>query len=721
MKPKHTLFFFFFLLSICTQAQNTFKAIIKDSITHESLLGVTVNIENTSKGQTSDVNGMVTINNVPDGTQHFIFYFIGYKKVVLSFNFPLTSTDPFIIYLTPEQTDLEEITVTSTRTNSHIDDLPTKVEVLGQEDMDEESTIVPGNVSSILGDLSIITIQRTSQVNGNDAIRMQGLDPKYTQIMRDGMPLYGGFSGSLGVLSIPPLDLKQVEIIKGSASTLYGGGAISGLINFISKTPTDSIQATTILNGSSLKEGNLNTFISGKRKKTGATLFAGANIKQPVDINADGFTEVPSDQNYTLHPRFFFDLSKKTNLIIGLSSNYDKRLGGDIKAIKNGADSIHPFLQTEELFRNTIDLTLSKQFSRRNTLTLKTAGSAFQRNINYSGFLFNGIQYSTYTELNDVIQLKKHTIVGALNYISESFVLNKNNAPFFYNYYYNTIGSFLQDDWQAFKKLSFQLGLRYDHHNTFGSFILPRLSLFYRPTQKFSLRLAAGSGYKTPNMFDLSEPSANISNIGIAAVVPENSYGVNADINYHTVLFEKLSMSINQAFYYTTIQHPVMLSTDTLNRLIANNGEYKVSSYGTDTYIRLQYEDIELYLGYNHTESLQLFDSTYINMPFNPKDKFSTTLAYEIEGKWRMGIEAAFNANQYIGVNEKVNDYWFMAAMIERKFKKASIVLNCENLLDTRQSHYEKIVEGTVQNPNFKPVWGPIEGRVINLSLKIKI
>jgi outer membrane receptor for ferrienterochelin and colicins len=721
MKPRYILFFFFFLLSICIQAQNTFKAIIKDSITHESLLGVVVNIENTSNGQTSDMNGLVMINNVPDGKQHFIFYFIGYKKIILSFNFPLTSTDPFIIYLTPEQTDLEEITVTSTRTNSHIDDLPTKVEVLGQEDMDEESTIVPGNVSSILGDLSIITIQRTSQVNDNDAIRMQGLDPKYTQIMRDGMPLYGGFSGSLGVLSIPPLDLKQVEIIKGSASTLYGGGAIGGLINFISKTPTDSTQVTTILNGTSLKEGNLNTFISGKRNKTGATLFAGANIKQPVDINGDGFTEVPSDQSYTLHPRFFFDLNKKTNLIIGLSSNYDKRLGGDIKAIKNGRDSIHPFLQTEELFRNTVDLTLSKQFSKQNTLTLKTAGSAFQRNINYSGFLFNGIQYSTYTELNDVIQLKKHTIVGGLNYISEAFVLNKNNAPFFYNYYYNTIGGFLQDDWQAFKKLSFQLGLRYDHHNTFGSFILPRLSLFYRPTQKFSLRIAAGSGYKTPNMFDLSDPSANISNIGIASVVPENSYGVNADINYHTVLFEKLSMSINQAFYYTTIQHPVMLSVDTLNRLIASNGEYEVSSYGTDTYIRLQYEDVELYLGYNHTESLQLFDSTYINMPFNPKDKFSTTLAYEIEGKWRMGIEAAFNANQYIGVNEKVNDYWFMAAMIERKFKRMSFVLNCENLLDTRQSHYEKIVEGTVQNPNFKPVWGPIEGRVVNLSLKIKI
>jgi iron complex outermembrane receptor protein/outer membrane receptor for ferrienterochelin and colicins len=61
----------------------------------------------------------------------------------------------------------------------------------------------------------------------------------------------------------------------------------------------------------------------------------------------------------------------------------------------------------------------------------------------------------------------------------------------------------------------------------------------------------------------------------------------------------------------------------------------------------------------------------------------------------------------------------FMAALIERKFgSKVSVVLNCENLLDYRQSNHETLYTGTITNPTFKPLWAPIDGRVVNLSLR---
>lgn len=709
------------LSSFVLQAQNNLRFSIKDSTTKESIAGAIVQLKNSGLGRTSDADGIAVLTNVPDGRQTFLISFIGYESRELILELPLKDTSRIIpVLLFAEETELEEIIVSTTRTNSRIDDLPSKIEVLGQEDMDEESTIVPGNITSILGDLSIITIQHTSQVNGNDAIRMQGLDPKYTQITRDGVPLYGGFSGSLGVLSIPPLDLKQVEIIKGSASTLYGGGAIGGLINFISKAPADSNYTTFTLNGTSLGEGNFNAFTSMKKNRTGFTLFSGANIKQAADINGDGFTEVPSDRNYTLHPRLFLDLNDKTHLIVGITSNYDVRAGGDLSALKHGIDTVHTFLQKEMTFRNTLDLSFSKQINTFHSLHFKTAGSSFQRDMSLPGFIFSGTQYSTYSELNDLITLDKHTLVAGLNVITDKFTSGNNALPYFKDYNYSTLGCFVQDDWQIFKKLSVQIGLRYDHHAVFGNFILPRLALFYKPAQKLSIRLASGTGYKTPNMFDLAEPSPGMISVS-NTVKAENSYGVNADISYHTVVFEKINFTIDQAFYYTKILHPVSLSTDTAGRLFAQNGNYEVDSYGTDTYVRLTYEEAELYLGYNHTESFQQYSYTYYNMPFNPKDKFSTTLAYNIEGKWRMGLEAAYTANQYIGGNRKVPDFWFMAAMLERKFKKGSIVLNCENLLDSRQSRYESLVEGTVQNPVFKPVWGSLEGRVINLSVKLNL
>ncbi len=719
LKRTTLLSFCFVFASLFTSAQNTFKAKLQDSLTHEALVGVVVSIENTTIGAGSDANGNVVLSNIPNGKQRLVFSLMGYTKTIRSFDFPITTTAPLLINLVNAENELEEIIVSTMRTNSRIDDLPTKVEVLGQEEMDEESTLVPGNVSSILGDLSIITIQRTNQINGNDAIRMQGLDSKYTQIMRDGLPLYGGFSGSLGVLSIPPLNLKQVEIIKGSASTLYGGGAIGGLINFISKTPVDTPNATISLNATTLKEANFNAFASVKKGKVGATLFAGANVKQAVDINGDGFTEVPANENYMVNPRLFFYINKQTDLVVGLSSNYNNSTGGDIAAVQHGADTTHPFLQKEKTFRNTADLVFTHQFSEKNNLTFKTAGSSFQRDIDYSGFMFNGTQYSSYTELNDALKIKNHNIIVGLNLISENFMLSNSNAPLFSNYNYYTVGSFVQDDWQAFKKLSFQLGVRYDVHNTFGNFFLPRVSLFYKPTNKFSVRLAVGSGYKTPNLFDIADPSPNLSSLP-NTIQSENSYGVNADINYHTVIFEKLSIQINQAFYYSNITHPVVIDTSGA-MVTARNGNFVVNSYGTDTYIRFAYEELELYLGYNHTEATQNYDAATYNMPFNPKDKFSATLAYKIEEKWRMGIESSNTANQYIYNNKKVKDIWFMALMVERKFNRVGIVLNCENVLDTRQSQYSPLIEGTTKKPVFMPVWGPVEGRVINLSIRIVI
>lgn len=202
------LFFILLGLVIYNQsvAQNKFTCIVRDSTTKELLPGVNVILDGTTNGIATDGNGKDILKNIPDGEHTLHFTYIGYKSIKFVYLFPLTDSSKTVVVLLPaENENLEEVVVSSSRTNSRIDDLNTKVEVLGQDDMDEESTVVPGSVTSILDDLSIITIQRTNPVNGNEAIRMQGLDPRYTQIMRDGLPLYGGFSGSLGVLSIPPL------------------------------------------------------------------------------------------------------------------------------------------------------------------------------------------------------------------------------------------------------------------------------------------------------------------------------------------------------------------------------------------------------------------------------------------------------------------------------------------------------------------------------------
>ena len=71
---------------------------------------------------------------------------------------------------------------------------------------------------------------------------------RYSQLLADGLPLYGGQASSLGLLQIPPSDLGQVEVIKGTASALYGGQALGGVINLVSRRPGDEAEGELILN-----------------------------------------------------------------------------------------------------------------------------------------------------------------------------------------------------------------------------------------------------------------------------------------------------------------------------------------------------------------------------------------------------------------------------------------------------------------------------------------
>jgi len=725
------------IASLSAHAQHDLRIKVTDKETGESLVGATVRIENVKKGSMSNADGMVEFSDLPPGNFSVDVTFVGYQEVKVAVTLPREGL--LEITMAPSEEDLEEIIVSTTRTNQHIEDLPLKVEVLGLEEMDEESTLVPGNVASILGDLAVITIQRTNPINGNDAIRMQGLDPQYTLVARDGLPLYGGFSGSLGVLSIPPLDLKQVEIIKGSVSTLYGGGAIAGMINIISKEPSAKPQRTLLFNASTLKEKNLNTFFSGKlAPKTGYTLFAGANVKSAVDVNNDGFSEIPEHQHYTLHPRFFFELGDKTKLNVGVTSTIDNRKMGDMNAVSDGPSVGHSYLRTEKTFRNVLDVQFNHIASESHVFSFKTAVSSYQRELDVPvrfvpTFNFKGAQYSSYTEASDRRQLGNHTLVSGVNLITESFRKTASDSVQFSNYDYVTVGLFLQDDWQVTDKVTIESGLRLDHHNVKGYFFLPRIALFYKASEKLSLRLASGAGYKTPNVLSVADPGPTLIN-NIATVKSEYSTGVNADINYNTELFDGVELSLNQAFYFANIKNPERVITDTLTRTtFMENQNFTEKTYGTDTYVQATFKRWELYLGYNHTEAYQDYSGGHNPMPFNPKDKFSTTLAYAVQGKWRTGIEGSYMANQFaytslyyynsqtIYNSVRVPNFWFWAAMIERKFSFGSVILNVENMFDARQAKFGKLVSGSNTLPTFAPIWGPLDGRVFNLSVKVNL
>lgn len=258
------------IISVCMSSlaysQNTFKAVIKDKETAEPLPGASAIIKNTTLGASANETGLLEIQNVPDGEQIIEFSFVGFETQMITIVFPRTSNEPLEVLLIASGEELEEITVSSTRSSRTIADTPTRVEFIAGEELEEKGNMKPGDIRMLLNESTGIQTQQTSAASANASIRIQGLDGRYTQILKDGFPLYAGFSGGLGLLQTPPLDLKQVEVIKGSSSTLYGGGAIAGLVNLISKRPTE--------------ERELRFFANGIRKRTGHQWILWTEIRQ---------------------------------------------------------------------------------------------------------------------------------------------------------------------------------------------------------------------------------------------------------------------------------------------------------------------------------------------------------------------------------------------------------------------------------------------------------
>jgi hypothetical protein len=173
------------------------KIAVTDSVTHEKLTGVVIVISGTQNSTATDTAGTATLTNVANGAQTIEVSYVGYQKYSVMISFPISTNAPLSIQLKPNESELEEVLVTSTRNNSRIEDAPIKVEILGIEELTEESTLKPGNISSLLGDVSGVQIQTTSAVSGNSVVRMQGLSGRYTLFLRDGMPSYGALSSGL--------------------------------------------------------------------------------------------------------------------------------------------------------------------------------------------------------------------------------------------------------------------------------------------------------------------------------------------------------------------------------------------------------------------------------------------------------------------------------------------------------------------------------------------
>ncbi|MDR0698077.1 MAG: TonB-dependent receptor, partial [Tannerella sp.] len=426
-------------------AQNTFRAIIKDADTKETLIGASAIIKTNQNGATTDTGGVVTLKNIPDGKYKVEFSYTGYGKSEQEFTFPQEADLLVEILLESEAAELTEVVISSTRGTRTIQNIPTRIEFIGGEELEEKGNMKPGDIRMLLNESTGIQTQQTSATSANSSIRIQGLDGRYTQILKDGFPLYSGAASGLGLLQIPPLDLKQVEIIKGSSSTLYGGGAIAGLVNLISKTPTDERELNFHINGTSALGLDVNGFYSQRFKKTGLTLFASRNSNASYDPADIDLSATPKFERYTVNPHLFVYFNDKTKLDVAVNTSFENRLGGDMYYIKGEGNEQHSYYEDNESQRVSTQFSLEHKFNEKAKLNLRNNYNYFHRIISIPGYTFDGRQDGTFSEINYVYSGEHMEWVTGANLWTDNFSEKKLTDFPLRNYDQITTGLFIQN------------------------------------------------------------------------------------------------------------------------------------------------------------------------------------------------------------------------------------------------------------------------------------
>ncbi len=714
----------FMLLSYhLTTGQNTITFRIVDSTTKEPLSSATVILTGTTLASKADTNGIATISSIPNGRQTFSIQFVGYREKKEIVNFP-RSNDTLLIFLEATEEDLGEVVITSTRSNRSIRNIPTRVEFIGIEELEEKGNMRPGDIRMLLNESTGIQTQQISATSASSSIRIQGLDGRYTQILKDGFPLYAGFSGGLGLLQTPPLDLKQVEIIKGSSSTLYGGGAIAGMVNLITKSPAPEKEFKVMLNITSAGGLDVNSFYSNQYKKTGLTLYAGYSGNKAYDPSDIGFSAIPRFNRFNFNPKLFIYLSKQTTLSLGLNIGFENRIGGDMEYLKGQGDSLHNYYEQNKSQRLSTQLSLNHQLSGKTSLTLRNSFNIFKRNIAIPGYSFDGNQLSSYSELDYNYHMKNSEWVIGLNVYTDNFKEYPTDTFPKRNYDQNTLGLFIQNTWTVNKWLQTEAGLRGDYVFDYGFAFLPRISALFKITSKLTSRIGAGLGYKTPTLF--TEETERIQYQNVLPISPdsnqlERSYGINWDINYSTKAFEGLSFSVNQLFFFTHILNPLIMDTlpGPIYKLVNSNGY--LDSKGFETNIKLGYHNFQLYIGYTFTDAHLYENGVIRENPLTVRHRLNNVLVYENHGKIKLGIEAYYYSSQPLNDGKTGIPFWTFGFMAERSWNKISLFINFENFTDTRQTRFDTIYTGTITNPVFRDIYAPLDGFVVNGGLILRL
>lgn len=618
----------------------------------------------------------------------------------------------------PAQEEGEPIVVQATRSGRRVQDEPVRVEVLNREEIEEKILMRPGNIATILSETGGLRVQVTAPALGSANIRVQGMDGRFTQLLADGLPLYGGQASSLGLLQIPPTDLGQVEVIKGAASALYGPSALGGVINLVSRRPRGEAEAEVLVNATTRNGQDLTGYAATPLGGDwSGSVTGGLHRQSKQDLDDDGWIDMPGYERWTVRPRLFWENAAGASVFATVGAMGEDRVGGTLPGatVPDGS----PFPQTQQTDRIDAGLVAALPVESLGTLGLRASGMRQDHAHLYGNVPEDDRHDTLFAEASLSGEAGGTSWVGGLAYQVDGF--RSDTFPTF-DYTYRVPGVFAQVEYEASADLTLAGSARADFHSEYGTQFSPRLSLLYRPG-RWTIRASGGRGFYAPTPFVEEIEAAGLSQLEpLGELEAETATTASLDLGYTRGPVEATVTLFGSDMDNATRLDPV--SADRV-RLVNVAGTTRIR--GSELLLRYRWNKLVMTGSYVFVDASEPDPdgSGRRTVPLTPKHTAGVVAMWEQHDKGRVGLELYYTGEQALDDNPyrtRSEPYFELGLLAEIAVGKARLFVNAENILGTRQTKFDPLLRPT-RAPDGRwtvDVWAPTEGFVLNGGVRLR-
>jgi len=638
----------------------------------------------------------------------------GYVTATLKIVAAAGAQQDVIVDLVAEPAHEESVTVVATtRSNKRLEDQPMRVEVLEREEIEEKMLMTPGDIVMMLNEMGGMRVQATSPSLGAASVRIQGMRGRYTRVLSDGLPLFGDVGG-LGLLQIPPMDLGQVEVVKGVASALYGAGAMGGVINLLSRRPVAEPEHEFLFNQSTRGATDAVAFLAAPLSAGwSASILGGGHRQQINDVNDDGWADLAGYARAVVRPRLFFDGKDGRSFFATGGFTYEDRHGGTPEGSVLPATGA-PYVEALETHR--YDAGASGQFLFRNRYVVTArAAVARQSHDHQFGEVLERDQHDTaFGELAIRGASGKQTWVGGVAIERDAY--SPTDVPQF-EYAFLVPGLFGQYDYAMTPAASISASGRLDFHSEYGTFFSPRVSFLARGGQ-WTSRASVGTGFFASTPLTEETEAAGLTRLDIVQPL-EAEKGLSASFD---VTRTEGPMSLTATVFASRIAHPIHV--DRSPGYVLRNLDDPTTNAGLELLGTFRREPFAVTATYTYVHARETVDRVVQDVPQTPRHSAGVVGMWEAEGAGRVGIEWYFTGKQALEENpyRAVSEPYMIVGLLgERQFGRFRLFVNAENLTGVRQTRWDPLLRPSraVDGRWTVDAWAPLEGRNINGGIRV--